>query len=697
LKRNLSDIFISFNIVSWLLLLLINLYTLLNDSSRVVFGSGDYLRSMLLNFFLLCSFFYYQYRLFNDPDKEKSLMDLLGSLFTSGLVVVCCSLAVRLADALIQEDVLFNLDNADRVQVLSYFYHIQVGFVVVFITKVFLIFKRLILFQKSAPVGLFWNIFEYSLFASLLLNFFYFEPLGRSALIILSYFAVLTVVLSSNLRWVAYLTLADKWRSIAYLLAAVGFCAYFVQLFHEYYYINLNILFTDLKYSVYVWSLSGFVMSYAVFSVLVLLFNLPTSSVFEKKSGDLADFQQLTQTLQVGQDERKMYELLLESTLKTTAADAAWLEVRGEKGNVLYHLQKNLTKNDIYAITIALRKNGHHRKKEGEVQLLQSVKSKFFNRKPVVEPVPPPYQAVLEVPLQFQEKNLGNLVLLKKEREGFEEENIEIVSTFARLAGVAIENARLVEKALENERYQEALTIARRVQQKLLPEQLLDNEHFEMSAFSQTAEEVGGDYYDLFYISPERTSVIIADVSGKGTQAAFYMAQLKGIFQSLAELDFSPERFMQHANSTLSRSLEKSYFVTASFFLLDTDSRQLHFSRAGHCPTLYFHCQTRTAEYISDKGLALGIMRQKSFGSFVETHTIRYQSGDMLLLYTDGVIEAKNAQREEYGYEKLRLFVETNAKASVHQFTNSLLDDLHRFCGNQLPEDDYTVFLIRFL
>src|SRR5690606_22870988 len=121
--------------------------------------------------------------------------------------------------------------------------------------------------------------------------------------------------------------------------------------------------------------------------------------------------------------------------------------------------------------------------------------------------------------------------------EGFNKEMTKIVSTFANQAGISIENFRLMEEALQNERYKEELKIAKTVQKSLLPTNLDQDDDFEVAAFSESADEVGGDYYDTHRISARLIALIIADVSGKGTTAAFHMSQMKGIFHSLAQND----------------------------------------------------------------------------------------------------------------------------------------------------------------
>jgi len=690
-KVNLADIFIYFNISCWLSLLIINVFTLLDNSNSIEFGSGTYLRALMLSLFFLFTFFYYQYRFFGTDLRLKSKIDLLTATFITVSIALLTSLIVKLFGSFIKGNDVFKLSLQDSIHIQTYFYHIQIGLIVVALTKIFTLWKKMILFQKTKRLTILWSIFEYSLLGIFILNFFYLQPNEMPFIIILGYFVLLIIPLSSNLRWVAYLNFKEKWQSILLILLLGFSCLYFVWLMRNY--SETEILATDLSYNIYIWVILIFIFVYALFSILVLLFNLPTSAVFEKKFAELLNFQSLIQSLQMGYNANKMYVTLLDNSSKTTMADAGWLEIRSEKGNVEFSLQNNIDKDMIFEVTKSLRLREKSKKDNNNDHLSIN----FLSKETSSILLPFPYNSVIEVPLIFQEKKLGNLILLKKDKEGFDNENVEIVNTFAQLASIAIENARLVDKALENERYQEALNIAKDVQQNLLPKELINNEHFEMSAFSQFAQEVGGDYYDVYPVTENRCALIIADVSGKGTSAAFYMAQMKGIFQSLVELDLSPDKFLLHTNSAISRSLEKAFFVTASFFLIDSVSKTIHFSRAGHCPTLYYHFAKQRADYIQDKGFALGMLRKPEYINYIQNNSLNYSSGDLLFLYTDGVVEAKNINNEEYGYDRLQMFLQINSHLSVHQFTNNLLVELHGFCGNRALEDDYTFLLIRFL
>src|SRR5690606_189336 len=141
---------------------------------------------------------------------------------------------------------------------------------------------------------------------------------------------------------------------------------------------------------------------------------------------------------------------------------------------------------------------------------------------------------------------------------------------------------------------------------------------------------------DTLRINDDIVALIIADVSGKGTTAAFHMSQMKGIFHSLAQDCIEPAEFMSRANQALIHCLERGSFISAIIFLVNTTTRVIRYSRAGHCPVLYYRAATDTVEYFKDKGVALGMIRNNSYRNFVQTSEFTFDSGDVMVLYTDG-------------------------------------------------------------
>jgi serine phosphatase RsbU (regulator of sigma subunit) len=253
-----------------------------------------------------------------------------------------------------------------------------------------------------------------------------------------------------------------------------------------------------------------------------------------------------------------------------------------------------------------------------------------------------------------------------------------------------------MEEALQNERYKEELKIAKTVQKSLLPEVLEKDADFEIAAFSESADEVGGDYYDTLRTNDHQVALIVADVSGKGTTAAFHMSQMKGIFHSLAQDCIQPDQFMVKANQALVYCLERGSFISATFFIVDTTAKKVFYARAGHCPLLYYHAAANKAEFFKDKGIALGMVKNRSYSNFIEANEFEYRPGDIMVLYTDGITEAKSAKGEEFGYDRLAQVLLEVRNEPPRQIQEHLIKRLYEFSGTSNINDDYTTMIVKF-
>jgi serine phosphatase RsbU (regulator of sigma subunit) len=451
-----------------------------------------------------------------------------------------------------------------------------------------------------------------------------------------------------------------------------------------------ELIIANLANHVSVLAVFAFIILYAIASLLVTLFNLPTTSVFEQKLEEVVNFQRLSQSNQTGQDQESIYELLLDSSMSATFASAAWYEPNRELEN-LELIVKNIDLAKVERVKKTLSKpdkrpiiGGVNPRKASKVStLVENIKD-------------PDYKSILLYPLEVQHKNIGTMVLLKEVADGFNKEVVNIVNTFGNQAAVSIENHRLLQSAIENERYQEELKIAKRVHESLLPSTLDSNDRFEITAFSKPADEVGGDYFDTHKISDDKFAMIIGDVSGKGTSAAFNMSQMKGVFHSLAQMDVDPQEFLSRANEALGRCLERTSFITLSYFVVDTANSRIEFSRAGHCPSIFYHSEQRKVDFLKSKGLGLGIIRSAEYGKYIEVNKLDYKKGDMLVMYTDGVTEAKNQLNEEFGYDRLKAIVEDHVDDSVKEIEEALINGLHNFTQVDEIQDDFTTMILKF-
>jgi serine phosphatase RsbU (regulator of sigma subunit) len=570
-------------------------------------------------------------------------------------------------------------------------YLVNLALMIGFLLMAFTAWKRLILYQKSKWLIRLWAFFEIGLLLSLLYNTFNFPVVEWLYATLLSVFVVVGLVLSGNMKWVAYLNFRQKWTSLLLLLLTIFYLLYL-------FYTNSalaesigNVVphFTDYRNHIFVLSLIVFVTIYSTFSFLVILFNLPTTSVFEQKLEEVVNFQRISQSIQTEQSEDSVYNILLETSVSTVFADAAWLEVNSRQLNYKLFTYKITDKEAHDIIT--------HLKTHNVKGVLEQSSDKTKNlSKHLASLKGSRFRSILAFPIYVKGENIGTLALLKELPEGFNKEMTKIVSTFANQAGISIENFRLMEEALQNERYKEELKIAKTVQKSLLPDVLEKDDDFEVAAFSESADEVGGDYYDTIRINDHLVSLIIADVSGKGTTAAFHMSQMKGIFHSLAQEDVEPDTFMVRSNQALVYCLERGSFISAIYFVINSQTKKIRYARAGHCPVLYFCADKEKAIYFKDKGIALGMVRNKSYKNFIQANEFEYKAGDVMVLYTDGITEAKDTKGEEFGYERLEQVVSEVRLLGPKEIQDHLIKKLYEFTGTENINDDYTTMIVKF-
>ncbi|GAA5032492.1 sigma factor sigB regulation protein rsbU [Marivirga lumbricoides] len=426
---------------------------------------------------------------------------------------------------------------------------------------------------------------------------------------------------------------------------------------------------------------------------MVILFNLPTSSVFEQKISEVLNFQRLSQSIQKGDNEDQVYNVLLESSTNAVFSLSAWLEIY-EKDRKTRIFKSNITDAKIQQVKKSIQESQifpYLHKHQSE-----SFQKNLNPNKLTANLNDPDYPSTLVVPLVIQDRQIGLLVLLKDVEDGFNKEMIDIINSFVSQACISIENFELLSEALKNERYKEELKIAMRVQKSLLPQELINDDNFEMFAFYESADEVGGDYYDYFRVNENKTAIIIGDVSGKGTSAAFNMSQMKGVFHSLVQLELDPQSFLTKANSALSFCLEKTSFITAAYYMIDSVEKTVTFSRAGHCPALFYNHEGKSVNYFHNRGLGLGIVRSNNYEKYIDVNQISYKPGDKLFLYTDGIVEAKNPEGEEFGYDRLSDVVSTYGSESPEKIKEKVIESLYSFIDSEGLDDDYTIVIIGF-
>lgn len=680
--KNYFNIYAVLSFSCWVLLLCINMYTIYAVVNSIDFFISDYFVYLLLSLFFLFTFLSFKINI--TKTKSRNFIEQLWQVFIIGAFTIFLSLFIKFFLYLINESSL-----SHNIFLINFLYHLNIGLITVFIANGFYVWKRMNLYQKSEITHQAWYIFEILVLTTIMTNFFELEFDSWPFIIISFPLIVFAVILSFNLKWVAFLNYNQKWQSIMLVTLIILISVTFIQQIYEQN--QTQVLVIDLLENTFILALFGFLMLNCFVSLLVLFFNLPTSSVFEQKFGEVMIFQRLSQSIQMGNKEEEVYNTLFESSMDIGMADAAWLEIMDENGNYKAFLHKFISEIDVFEIKKLLRKNKVST--DNQPHYVKDLKS-FDGAEKITSLA---FQSVLVIPLSSHNYKMGNLVLVKNLVDGFDKEMVDIIFTFATQASIALKNFRLISEAVENERYKEELAIAKKVQQSLLPANMVVNNFLEISAFSRSADEIGGDFYDYYEFSKDKIALIIGDVSGNGTSAAFNMALMKGVFHSLIQMDVEPDRFMIMANNALSRCLEKTSFITLNLLMLDVPAKKIKFSRAGHCLPLFYNKQADTTEYFENRGLGLGLLRNQEYSKHIEMAEVSYQCGDILVLYTDGIIEAKNNDGEEYGQEKLKSIISVNNHLSSKQISEKLVEDLLSFAGKNNLNDDYTFLVIKFI
>jgi hypothetical protein len=254
-----------------------------------------------------------------------------------------------------------------------------------------------------------------------------------------------------------------------------------------------------------------------------------------------------------------------------------------------------------------------------------------------------------------------------------------------------------IRRISERERMQKELEIARNVQMGLLPKENPKLEKFDISGICIPAREVGGDYFDYVQLSPTRLGIAIGDVSGKGVPAAIYMTLTKGILQSHAGDRVSPREVLSKVNRLLYKTIEKNSFVSIFYAVLDLETRQLTYARAGHNPGIAVSQHDGSSKLLTTEGIALGLEAGTVFDKTLREHTLQLTPGDVIVYYTDGITEAMNERYMEYGEDKFIATISRNRHLESGKMIAAILEDVHRFTAGTPQHDDMTIVALKVL
>lgn len=303
---------------------------------------------------------------------------------------------------------------------------------------------------------------------------------------------------------------------------------------------------------------------------------------------------------------------------------------------------------------------------------------------------------IIVSPIIVKEQVLGIFILFYHAVEFSATENT-FLSTLIGQGGFAIENALLLEDLTHQEQMKRELEIARSVQQSLLPQQPVQIPGLELDGICIPAAEVGGDYYDYFVLNDHTLGIAIADVVGKGTSAAFYMALVKGSMLSLSRLFQSPRALLIELNRQLYGKMDRKVFITMLYAMVDLQKQQVLLARAGHNSLLMKSGKNGTVECLTPKGIGIGLDGGAVFGQMIEEQIISIKSGDHFVFYTDGISEAMNSRREEFGEERLVALLRQLPPAPTAIVRQKIVAEIEAYVKDAPRHDDITMINLNIL
>ncbi|OGB63191.1 MAG: hypothetical protein A2Y94_02740 [Caldithrix sp. RBG_13_44_9] len=502
---------------------------------------------------------------------------------------------------------------------------------------------------------------------------------------------ILVIMLSFRNEWITYLSRKKK---IIYFFSGIPTFIAIVALFDIVYRQSLpsySLTIAALTFNMWI-----FLLIYGGLAISKLFLQLPTARAFDRKIKELNSLYDLGRLLNSETNINKLLPLITRLTSQVLESHSTWLELYEEKEHrftvvsqinlTLEEIKNNpfLTNDGLNELiiknkdSILINDIPHHRQFKNLLQWKKEVRT------------------ILGAPLFSNRGQLMGIIYATKAKEyTFDIDDVSLLQGVSNQAAAAIENARLLKQSIERERLEQELKIARDVQLKLLPQSLPKVENFDIDAFCLSAYELGGDYYDFFYFSDGNPGIIVGDVSGKGTSAALYMAEFKGIIQTLAKNHKNPYTLACDINRIIYPNIERRSFVSAIIAKLNSQEETVVFTRAGHTPVLYCSGNSHEPSNIITKGIGIGLDPGSKFNEILEEYTVSLKENGTVIFYTDGLTEARNGEGLEFGEERLLLLFKDCKRNSAFEIKEKLVKTVVEFCAETPLHDDLTFVILK--
>ncbi|MGC2235363.1 MAG: GAF domain-containing SpoIIE family protein phosphatase [Pyrinomonadaceae bacterium] len=401
----------------------------------------------------------------------------------------------------------------------------------------------------------------------------------------------------------------------------------------------------------------------------------------------------ITKTISRSLDLDEVLKLVMDTLGSLIPYDAAgiYLIERNGKGDSPYIFKSKVIRG--YNISFALVEP---RLKVGEgfigyvAQTMKPLISPDVSRDSRYFPARKRTKSEMVAPIISNDEVIGVFDLESDNLNAYDEDDLSVLQLLASQVAIIIEKAELHEQLVEKKRLQAQLEIARHVQLELLPPSDPKVSNFDISAYVFPTEQVSGDYYDWVEIFEDQIGIVVADAVGKGIPAALLMAFLRASLRSSVQIGYAPHIAMAKVSNLLWDSTEEHQFITAIYGSLDATNRTFVFSNAGHNPPLLIKPDGEY-KFVEYGDLPLGMFRDVHY----HQHFIRLEPGQVLVLYTDGIIEGENAAGEDYGRERFAGSVLEGIHLPAKKMINHIRKSVADFTERKFLDDDGTLFIVK--
>ena len=303
-------------------------------------------------------------------------------------------------------------------------------------------------------------------------------------------------------------------------------------------------------------------------------------------------------------------------------------------------------------------------------------------------------RSMLGMPIRHHNGEIVGVIQLlnKTTAQRFTNEDVDFLSKLSGHMAMALENARLHREALEKQRMEKELALARHIQQNLLPDAPPVVPGFDIAVLDEPCFEVGGDYYDFLSLGPQSLLLVIADVEGKGVSSALVMSNLQATLRGLVTHLHSLEGLVQSVNEMIYADTKSEKYLSCFLGLVDTRRNSLHYVNAGHIPPILVSGESGEYRELQEGGTVIGLFPS------VEYHrgSVHLTAGDIFVCCTDGILEAFNAVEEEYGMERLAAAVARHKSRTAQEIVDAILGELNEWC-NGVHWDDRVLMVMKVM